>query len=246
MRLHRFYINEKNISKGKEIRIDDKELLHQWQKVFRLQASDRVMVFNGDGNEYEGYFKVLSKQEALLVINKEIIPQQSAFSPHKSASLELHLFQSIIKKDNFELIVEKCTEIGVSAFHPLISERSEKKDLNVERLNKIAKEAAEQSGKTMLPEIFNPEKLEKAIVDFDGELFVLDFEGEPLLLSLRAERGNPGLNKKIGILIGPEGGWSDNEKIWFDEKGIKSVSFGSQILRAETAAIVVSALILIR
>ena len=118
--------------------------------------------------------------------------------------------------------------------------------MNVERLNKIAREAAEQSGKTILPEISSPEKLEKAIADFDGELLVLDFDGEDLFASLRAERGNLGSDRRIGILVGPEGGWSDNEKIWFDEKGIKSVSFGTQILRAETAAIVVSALILLK
>ena len=228
MRLHRFYINEQI---GKEVRIEDKELLHQWQKVFRLKASDRVVVFNGGDTEYEGYFKILARDEAVLAIDKER-------KVKKQTDVELHLFQSIIKKDNFELIVEKGTEIGVSAFHPLISERSEKKDLNLERLNKIAKEAAEQSGKTMLPEIFNPEKLEKAIADFDGELFLLDFDGESL------SRSNLDKNKKVGILIGPEGGWSDNERIWFDEKGIRSISLGSQILRAETAAIVASALIL--
>ena len=65
MRLHRFYIN-KEIKK--EVRIDDKELLHQWLKVFRLKASDRVIVFNGGDSEYEGYFKLLAKDEAVLVI----------------------------------------------------------------------------------------------------------------------------------------------------------------------------------
>ena len=242
MRLHRFYINKEI---GKEVHINDKELLHQWLKVFRLKASDRVIVFNGGDSEYEGYFKILAKNEAVLVIDKER-------KVKKPTDIELYLFQSIIKKDNFELVVEKCTEIGVAAFHPLISERSEKKDLNIGRLNKIAKEAAEQSGKTKLPEIFNPEKLEKAISDFDGELFALDFEGEPLksnLGCLPAQVGHTSLAKtakRVGILVGPEGGWSDNEKIWFDEKGIKSVSFGSQILRAETAAIVVSALVLFK
>lgn len=243
MRLHRFYINQPI---GKEVRIDDKELLHQWQKVFRLKASDRVIVFNGGDSEYEGYFKVLAKNEAVLVIDKER-------KVKNNSNIELHIFQSIIKKDNFELVVEKCTEIGVSAFHPLISERSEKKDLNLERLNKIAKEAAEQSGRIMLPKIFTPESLEKGITDFDGELFVLDFEGTSLAEVFAKIKNNPSQMKKqfdgagkIGILIGPEGGWSDNEKIWFDEKGIKYISFGSQILRAETAAVVISALILLR
>ena len=230
MRLHRFYINKEI---GKEIRIDDKELLHQWLKVFRLKSSDRVIVFNGGDFEYEGYFKILAKDEAVLVIEKE----KKVKNP---IDIELHLFQSIIKKDNFEFVVEKCTEIGVSAFHPIISERSEKKDLNIERINKIAKEAAEQSGKTILPEIFTPEALEKAIFDFDGELFVLDFDGGSIVETFAINT-----NKKIGILIGPEGGWTDREKILFDNKGIKSISLGSQVLRAETAAIAVSSLILL-
>ena len=229
MRLHRFYINQQI---GKEVRIEDKELLHQWQKVFRLKASDRVILFNGGDSEYEGFFKILAKNEAVIQIDKE----REVKNP---VNIELHIFQSIIKKDNFEFIVEKCTEIGVSAFHPIISERSEKKSLNIERLNKIAKESAEQSGKTKLPEIFAPESFGKAIKDFDGELFVLDFDGEILSKTISSKE-----NKKIGILIGPEGGWSENERIVFDEMGIKSFSLGEQILRAETAAIVSSALIL--
>lgn len=228
MRLHRFYIDGQI---GKEVRIDDKELLHQWLKVFRLKASDRVIVFNGGEHEYEGYFKVLAKNEAVLVIDKER-------KVKNSVNTELHLFQSIIKKDNFELVVEKCTEIGVTSFHPLISERSEKKDLNIERLNKIAKEAAEQSGKTVLPKIFNPESLEKVISGFDGELFVLDFDAPNF--------SEQKFGAKVGILIGPEGGWSENERDLFEHKKIKSISLGSQILRAETAAIALSALILLK
>ena len=259
MRLHRFYINQeigpsqmKSQFDGvkKEVRIDDKELLHQWLKVFRLKASDpsqiksqfdgasRVVVFNGGEFEYEGYFRMLSKNEAVLVIDKE----REVKNP---TDIELHIFQSIIKKDNFEFVVEKCTEIGVSAFHPIISERSEKKDLNIERLNKIAKEASEQSGKTKLPEIFKPQQLEKAISSFDGKLFVLDFPPEADQPWAGVSQIFKVANKKVGILIGPEGGWSDNERIWFDEKGIKGISFGQQVLRAETAAIVASTLILL-
>jgi 16S rRNA (uracil1498-N3)-methyltransferase len=231
MRLHRFYINEKIV---KEIRINDEKLLHQWLKVFRFKTSDRIIVFNGGDSEYEGYFKILSKDEAVLVIDKER-------KIEKPTDIELHLFQSIIKKDNFELIVEKCTEIGASAFHPIISERSEKKNLNIERLNKIAKEASEQSGKTTLPKIFEPEDLKKAISDFDGELFTLDFDGEYLKDIFSSDK-----NKKIGILIGPEGGWTENEKDFFEDRKIRSISLGSQILRAETAVISVSALILLK
>ena len=250
MRLHRFYINQqigpsqiKSQFDGasKEIRIEDKELLHQWQKVFRLKASDRVILFNGGNSEYEGFFKILARNEAVIAIDKE----REVKNP---VNVELHLFQSIIKKDNFEFIVEKCTEIGVSAFHPIISERSDqahsgwvRQEKNIERLRKISKESAEQSGKTKLPQIFTPESLGKAIKEFDGELFVLDFDGESFSKTFLTNK-----DKKTGILIGPEGGWSENERIVFDEMGIKSFSLGEQILRAETAAIVSSALILMK
>lgn len=232
MRLHRFYIENPIDGERKEIKINDKDLIHQWVKVFRLKASDRIIVFNGGDSEYEGYFKILSKNEAVFVVDKKI-------KVKNSIKTELHIFQSVIKKDNFEFVVEKCTEIGVVGFYPVISERSEKKNLNIERLNKIAKEASEQSGKIQLPKIFDVESLEKSIENFDGELFVLDFDGEDFKKSITLSK-----NTKIGIMIGPEGGWTDNEREFFKQKNIKSVSFGSQILRAETAAIVSSALIL--
>jgi len=229
MRLHRFYINQP-IQVGKEIRVEDSELLNQWGKVFRLSAGDKVVLFNGDGSDFEATFKILSKKEAILVIDRE--------TENKNTSkVELHIFQSIIKKDNFELIVQKCTEIGAFAFHPIISERSEKKDLNTERLVKISKEASEQSFRTTVPKIFEPLQLEKALENFDGELFVLDFDGE----SIRNVNAN-----KIGILVGPEGGWGEKERDYFKEKNIKSVSLGNPVLRAETAVIVGSALILLK
>ncbi len=133
-------------------------------------------------------------------------------------------------------MVEKCTEIGAAAFHPIIVERSEKKDLNTERLRKIAIEAAEQSGKVTIPEIFEPTDLETAIKNFDGQIFALDFGGKDLPAKLET---------KVGILIGPEGGWTDKERELFGKNKIASVSLGSQILRAETAAIAISSLILL-
>ena len=154
-----------------------------------------------------------------------------------TSKTELHIFQSIIKKDNFELIVQKCTEIGAFAFHPIISERSEKKDLNTERLVKISKEASEQSFRTTVPKVFEPLQLEKALENFDGDLYVLDFDAE----NIKDISAN-----KIGLIIGPEGGWSEKEREYFKTKNIKSVSLSNPVLRAETAAIVGSALILLK
>lgn len=231
MRLHRFYIRE-NIEKGKDVRIENQDLIHQWMKVFRLSASDRVIVFNGSGSDYEGYFKILSKKEAVIFPDK-------VHEVENTPIYELHIFQSIIKKDNFEFVAEKCTEIGVAAFHPVISERSEKKDLNLVRLEKIVTEASEQSGRNTVPQIFEPTDLQKAIENFDGKIFVFDIDGGEMNIKTKPE-------DKIGILIGPEGGWTENERDYFEHKKIKSFSFGSQVLRAETASIAASALILLK
>ncbi len=230
MRLHRFYIKE-DLAKGKDVRVEDEGLLHQWIKVFRLTPSDRVIAFNGNGSEFEGYFKILTKKEAVIFFDKET-------KIKNSLKTELHIFQAIIKKDNFELIVEKCTELGAVAFHPILSERSEKKDLNIERIKKISIEASEQSGKGSVPEIFEPTDLKVAIENFDGKLFALDFDTTNF-----SEEKFVG---KVGILIGPEGGWTENERDMFEDKKIKSISLGEQILRAETATIASASLILLK
>ncbi len=232
MRLHRFYISEP-LEVGKIVRTENPELIHQWIKVFRFSIADRIIIFKGDGREFEGFFELLSKKEATIVVDKEN-------KVKNSIKTELHIFQSIIKKDNFELVVEKCTEIGASAFHPIISERSEKKDLNLERLKKISIESSEQSGKVVVPEIFEPTSLETAIKDFDREMFVLDFGAENF--SKVFEKFSA---PSISIFIGPEGGWTDAERELFKKYNVKFVSLGSQILRAETAAIAASSLILL-
>lgn len=232
MRLHRFYIDER-LEKGKIVRISDPDLLHQWLRVFRMHIADRAVFFNNSVREFEGIFETLNKNEATIVIYKE-----NKITIENLPKIELHVFLSIIKKDNFELVVEKCTELGAMIFHPLLAERSEKKDLNIERLRKIAIEASEQSGRVELPVIFEPADLESAVKNFEGTLFALDFDSQKFPAKLPSGR--------IGILIGPEGGWTENERDFFEHKKIKSFSLGPQILRAETAAIAISSLILLK
>jgi len=230
MRLHRFYLDQK-IERGREIRIDNQNLLHQWMKVFRYSSGDRVIIFNGDGFEFESVFKILSRNEAV------VIPEYSR-KIKGVTKVELHLFPAIIKKDNFEFVVEKCTELGVKAFHPIISDRSEKKDLNMERLKKISMEASEQSGRADLPLIFELTDIETALKSFDGKVFALDFVKQKFPSKVGS--------KKIGILIGPEGGWSEREISLFKKLGIKSFSLGDRVLRAETASIAIGSLILLK
>lgn len=230
MRLHRFFIEQK-IPESGEVMITDKDLIHQWVKVFRLKAGDRVMLFDGTGFDYVSEIVSLNKNESIL---KAVDKKLNENVPKK----EIHLFQSIIKKDNFEWVIEKGTELGISYFHPIISERSEKKNINFERTRKIIKEASEQSGRASLPILSELAGLERSLnnnfpsIAFHpaGDKFdISNFEKE----------------KVLGVFIGPEGGWSNRELEFFKGKGVKILSLGPQILRAETAAIAISSLLLL-
>lgn len=228
MRLHRFYIEEQ-INLNQELALTDKDLINQIRNVFRMQKNDKVIFFDGTGFDFVSEILMLEKNK-MIVIPKE---RKEAVLPKK----EITLFQALIKKDNFEMIAEKCTEIGVTNFVPVLCERSEKKNLNLERVEKILKEASEQSGRGDIPKIFSIQEL------YDlpfGEMpiFVADFDGE------NVKKIN--FPNKCGILIGPEGGFSEEERSFLKDLSsqkvgdVKIFSLSETVLRAETAAIVAS------
>ncbi|OHA46132.1 MAG: hypothetical protein A2541_02940 [Candidatus Taylorbacteria bacterium RIFOXYD2_FULL_36_9] len=249
MRLHRFYIVQK--IEGEELTISDSELIHQLMKVFRFKVGSKIIVFDGTGVDHEAEIISLTKKEVILKI--KLVNQGIYLTDQNHISLYL----SLIKKSNFELAVEKCTEIGVSEIHPVLSERSEKKDLNFERLGKIIKEACEQSGRTVLPEIFPIRDLEIAVshavknnkfciafhtgeTDCDSQA---DFEhNRPGSHHLPSPTQDSSLEKeesqKVAAFVGPEGGWSESEIKLFKKNKFSICSLGHNILRAETAAIV--------
>jgi len=223
MRLHRFYIEEK-IGDVEEITLADPELINQLAKVFRFHTGDQVILFDGSGAEYICEIINLNKKE----VSFKILSHENKIIFNKSVSLYL----SLIKKNNFELAAEKCTEIGVMEIYPIISERSEKKDLNIDRLNKIVKEASEQSGRVTLPKVYDIKPLELAVSQAKAE------GKECVVFDPSGEKHNLVSQKDIAIFVGPEGGWSDAEINLFKQNNFKILSLGQNILRAETAAIV--------
>jgi 16S rRNA (uracil1498-N3)-methyltransferase len=232
MRPHRFFIEEKLEGKQK-LTITRKDLIHQWKNVFRLQSGDKVILLDHTG--YEFSFKICS------ISNKDVDIELIDVTQNNNVShREIWLFASLIKKDNFEWILEKGTELGISHFVPILSERSEKKGLNIERAKKIIKEAAEQSGRATLPELHDIVSLEDAVSSQNSiHLVCFSPTGE------KFEMKNFDQFKKLGFFIGPEGGWSEKELEFFKEKKVPTYSLGTQILRAETAAIAVSSLLLL-
>jgi 16S rRNA (uracil1498-N3)-methyltransferase len=147
---------------------------------------------------------------------------------------EVTLLWSVLKKDKNEWVLQKATELGVSHFVPVISDRGEKTGLNIERAQKIIIEASEQCGRGDIPTIREPLSLVTAIKEYKDVLMLFVCEqgsdvGEQNTVA-----------QSVGILVGPEGGWSDEERELFIQNNFPHLGLSDFTLRAETACIVAS------
>jgi 16S rRNA (uracil1498-N3)-methyltransferase len=220
MRVHRFYMgSEQPLTES--FWLHDKAILHQWRKVLRLKAGDQVLLFDGVAADRLYKLVELNDQEAQVQLITEFARQ----IPKK----EVYLLWALLKKDKNDWVLQKATELGVSHFLPLLAERSEKTGFNLLRAQKIMIEAAEQCGRSDIPAVREPMRVQTAINELSGHvpLYVCQQEGEEQL----------GDVDQAGILIGPEGGWSEAEKRLFKEQGLKHLNLHDFTLRAETAAL---------
>jgi len=236
MRLHRFYL-EQSIEE-KTIKVESAELIHQWKNVFRYQVGTQVIVFCGDGYDYLCMLTEIRNHSATL----EILSKKKSILVDKDIALAV----SLIKKDNMELIVQKVTELGVSKIFPVISERSEKKSLNLSRARKIAIEAAEQSGRGDVPEIFEPMEIQEFFDHSKLQEYAkkIVFTPKEEKLNMAVIENEPA-DTSFLLAIGPEGGFSETEIALFSQNDFKRYSLGNLILRAETAAIAALSLLLL-
>lgn len=230
MRLHRFFVSEK-INLGAEVVLSDDTLLSQWVRVFRFRNGDQVILLDNSGKEFVAQIVHIGKQEVKLVIVEH---RENNYKPKK----EVLLFMSMIKKGNFEWVLEKGTEIGVTHFIPVIASRSEKKNINIERGEIILKEAAEQSGKVFLPTLHQPVNFNEAVEMCNTAAIVFEPSGKKY-------ESQDFDHDQVSIFIGPEGGWSDQELVTFKEKKFSILSIGDTVLRAETAALATASLLLL-
>ncbi len=232
MKIHRFFLNN---PLGEEVLIKEKQLLHQWNNVLKFKIDENLILFNGKEKfDYVYTIKDIKKREVKLSLKEKAINLLQ-----KEEKMTINLCVSLLKKDNLDLVLEKCTEIGVSEFTPIISDRVEKKNIasfNKERAERLIMEATEQSGWGSVPVLNKEKKLKEFLLDIEkkGEIkkvIVLDI----------IEKENREINNntnKLYIFIGPEGGWTQEERELFKKYNLKIASFGKNILRAETSAIV--------
>lgn len=218
-----------------QVKINDDEQQHI-VKVLRMREGEEIYVTDGRGNLAKGNLVFEGKKVSLNVSEtKENLPD---FSP------KLHIAIAPTKNiDRIEFFVEKATELGISEITFLQTDKTERKNLNIEKIQKQAIGASKQSLRFHFPKINNLTKLSDFIKNINVENTFLahcDESFERTELKEINQNGSQNL-QEITFLIGPEGDFSPNEIKMLSEKGIKAVSLGNQRLRTETAGIFVAA-----
>lgn len=213
-----------------EVKIDEDEQQHI-VKVLRMRAGDEITVTDGKGNAATGQLILEGKKVNLG--NVKALPAASAFSPH------LHIAIAPTKNiDRTEFFVEKATEMGISEITFILTEKSERRNLNFEKLQKQIIAASKQSLRFHFPTVNNLTRLSDFIQkQIAGETFVAHCDPA---FERRELHQIPALDK-LTFLIGPEGDFSPAEIKMLAEAGINAVSLGNQRLRTETAGTFVAA-----
>jgi len=241
--MNRFFVSKSDIQ-GDQVILSAAQA-HQICNVLRMKVGERVVVLDNTGFEYEVVLTGLARDKVVGRIESK---QAGVGEPYA----QLTLYQSLLARDKFELVLQKCTEVGVSRFVPVITQRSLVRDADtvtpkkLTRWRRIITEAAEQSHRSRIPDLAEPMRFDNVACElnaFDLPLIASPHERR-ITLQKALRSGKETAPKTLALLIGPEGGYTDREINKAIDAGAAPVSLGPRILRTETAAIVTAALIL--
>lgn len=227
MRIHRFYTGSE-VELKHDFWVHDTRLVNQWRKVLRMTPGQELVLF--DGVTHDRLYKLLEINE------REAHLEHVTDFERKLPKRELYLLWALLKKDKNDWVLQKCTELGVSHFLPLLADRCERTDLSqnrLERWKKIVIEAAEQCGRSDIPNVRDPMHVKTALEELSGRIQIGAAEQE----GLEFGAWNLDFGRPVGILVGPEGGWSDAEKQLFNDNNLNHLNLHDFTLRAETAAV---------
>ena len=228
MRVSRFYLDAP-LSQGEQLLESD--LAHYIGRVLRLGPGAQVQIFNGSGQEWPGEVVEISKREVRLALAAPIdgMPE----SP-----LQVHLGQTLSRGERMDWAIQKAVELGVTQITPLTSERcevrlqGERADKRQQHWQQIAVSACEQCGRSYVPQVHAPMALADWLSSMEADLkLVLHHRTDQDLRSLPTPAS-------LGLLIGPEGGLSNNEIGLAEAAGFHAARFGPRVLRTETAPVV--------
>lgn len=207
-------------------------------QVLRLQVGESLLLFNGEGGEYLANLTEINKRSATVLI-------QSFDPSERESSLALTLVQALVKPDKMDFALQKAVELGISAFQPLITQRSvvrtdkEKIEKKLQHWQAVTISACEQSGRTRPPKIYAPQTLDQYLSQLnDKTTYLLLAPGSAQNLSQVTVQTN-----HLAVLIGPEGGFTAEEVEACLAAKMQGIALGKRILRAETASTSVLAIL---
>lgn len=228
MRVTRTYV-DLPLTVGSDVALPE-DVVGHLGRVLRLQAGDACILFNGDGHDYQAEILAMEKRSGTARVTEVTVAE-------RESSLRVTLVQSIARGEKMDWILQKATELGVTSFVPVYSQRGEVKldgaraAKRVEHWREVIISACEQSGRAFVPQVSAPVDLKSMQLD-DGERIYL----EPL--AVKSLRDLPLTStRNVTIAIGPEGGWSEQDLLTLDGLGFYGVRIGPRILRTETAGI---------
>lgn len=240
--MHRFFVSPTDIQQNL-VHLEN-EQADQLTKVLRLSINDKIIILDNSGWEYEVIIRGIRKKK----VTGEIISKTFAAI---NKPIQTMLYISPLKKDNFELVLQKCTELGIDIFVPIVCSRTivnfENWESKYPRYAKIIQEASEQSTRP-IKAVINPAVVFKnAILSLPRpSINLLAWEKENInhiqrtLVDLKNDRSF----SQVSFFIGPEGGFTEEEIEFASAQGVKTVSLGQRTLRAETAAIAASSILI--
>ena len=205
------------------------------RNVLRLGPGDAILVFNGRDGEWQAELGEAGKRGATLAVRRRTRPQE--------AGPDIDYLFAPLKRARLDYMVQKATEMGVARLRPVMTRRTTPERVNTLRMRANAIEAAEQCGILRIPEVHEPERLDRVIAGWDAaRTLVFCDEGseekDPLAALARAKRG------PLALLVGPEGGFDEDERELVACKPfVVRISLGPRILRADTAAVAALALV---
>lgn len=247
MSRRRFYAAPETFEHDRtRVRLGADEARHM-RGVLRLEPGDEVYIFDGAGREFRCVIEALRRDDAMLAIEAGVEPRAP------ESRLDLRLAVALLKNDKFDLVIQKATELGATAVIPVVTRRAdvridqgkrgaEKLRQKDERRTRIAIEAAKQSGRARVPDIAAPLELKELLHAGDVGRAVMFAETSGENLNAALDGFDTG-SERLTALVGPEGGWDDAEIEQARAAGWRIVTLGGRVLRAETAAIAVAALL---
>ena len=234
--MHRFFIGKKQEDESL-LWLSPEESRHA-VKVLRIKKGESVLAFDSSGNEYESKVHEMGPDGRLQV---------EVLKLHKRAvsnSVCIHIAQGFLQKQKMDWIVEKACEIGVSSLVPLKSEfsmvnpKGDSLDRIQNRWNRIIQSAAKQSGNVNLLQISEPMDFKSAVEKSKESQFRFLFH--PHKVELNLKQAVEEISGDVFLFIGPEGGFSEKEVDFSKMSGIRTIGLGENILRAETASVVLA------